>query len=123
MPGWTPQLCPGLFYRCQECLNRKPKTENDPREGGAFSILMVAGEEKIPHSGEYLKIDRPNKLVFNWVSPFSTNGSTVTLNFTALDDGNTAVELVHEKFIDEEARSNQEGGWGNMLDQLNVVLK
>ncbi|MFT5125454.1 MAG: hypothetical protein ACI9QL_003588 [Candidatus Omnitrophota bacterium] len=101
----------------------EPETENDPREGGAFSILMVAGEEKIPHSGEYLKIDLPNKLVFNWVSPFSTNGSTVTLIFTALDDGNTAVELIHEKFIDEEARSNHEGGWGNILDQLDAILK
>jgi uncharacterized protein YndB with AHSA1/START domain len=96
-----------------------PQTENDPREGGSFRIIMVVGDEKIPHTGTYLTINRPHELVFTWESPFSIEGSTVALQFFALDDNQTSLELTHRKFIDEQARSNHEGGWGNILDALD----
>ncbi|NOX43686.1 MAG: SRPBCC domain-containing protein [Gammaproteobacteria bacterium] len=99
-----------------------PKTENDPREGGSFVIKMRVGEDEIPHTGEYLEINRPSKLVFTWISPFSTVGSTVTINFKSIDDSTTDVELIHVKFADEESRSNHEGGWGSILDKLNETL-
>ena len=38
--------------------------ENDAREGGSFTIIMHVGDDKLPHTGEYLEINRPNKLVF-----------------------------------------------------------
>ena len=47
----------------------QPEVENDPREGGRFTIVMHVGEEKIPHTGSYLTVDRPNKLVFSWECP------------------------------------------------------
>ncbi len=99
-----------------------PQTQNEAHEGGYFEIIMQVGEDKIPHTGKYLEINRPDKLVFTWVSPFSTDDSTVTLIFTALGEDKTNVELTHIRFIDEEARSNHEGGWGNILDKLNEIL-
>lgn len=69
-----------------------------------------------------MEINRPTKLVFTWHSPCSIDDSTVTLNLSEIDDNNTHVELVHVKFIDEETRSDHEGGWGNILDKLNDVL-
>jgi len=99
-----------------------PQTETDAREGGSFTIIMHVGDDKIPHTGEYLEINRPDKLVFTWVSPFSTEGSTVTILFSDLGDDKTHVELTHIKFIDEESRANHEGGWGNILKTLNDVI-
>ena len=96
--------------------------ENDAQEGGSFTIIMHVEGEKLPHTGEYLEIDRPNKLVFTWMSHRSVDGSTVTLNFTRIDDNKTNVSLTHVKFIDEEARCDHELGWGNILDKLNGVL-
>jgi uncharacterized protein YndB with AHSA1/START domain len=98
-----------------------PSVENDPREGGGFTIVMMVGENKIPHTGNYLEIDRPNKLVFTWASPASLDDSTVTLVFTELEGGKTNVELTHVKFADEQSRSNHEGGWGNILAALDGV--
>jgi hypothetical protein len=46
----------------------------------------------------------------------------VALQFLALDDNQTRLELTHRKFIDEQTRSNHEGGWGNILDSLNDVV-
>lgn len=98
-----------------------PEVENDPREGGQFSIIMHVGDEQIPHTGEYLTVDRPHKLVFSWLSPFSTDGSEVTLNFSEPEPGITLIELTHIRFPDKESRSNHEGGWRNILDVLDQL--
>lgn len=96
--------------------------ENDPRVGGNFSIIMHFEGQKLPHTGEYLEIDRPHKLVFTWVSHASIENSTVTLSFNRRDDNTTDVSLSHVKFIDEEIRSNHEGGWRQILETLNTVV-
>ena len=97
--------------------------ENDPREGGSFTIIMHYRGEKLPHTGKYLEINRPDKLVFTWVSHHSAvENSTVTLNFIKVDDNKTNVALTHVKFIDEEMRSAHEGGWECILDKLDEVI-
>lgn len=99
-----------------------PEVENDAREGGSFSIVMQVGDDKIPHTGSYLTINRPHELVFSWLSPFSTDGSQVSLSFNAVDANTTEIELTHVTFPDEESRANHEGGWGNILDMLNQII-
>jgi uncharacterized protein YndB with AHSA1/START domain/DNA-binding transcriptional ArsR family regulator len=100
------------------------EVEIDAREGGQFRFVMHLGDEKIPHTGTYLEISRPDKLVFTWVSQYSVvDNSTVTLNFTQIADNKSKVLLTHVKFIDEEARSAHEGGWGCVLDKLNEVTR
>ena len=99
----------------------EPRTEVDAREGGRFAVYMLVGDQEIPHRGTYLEIRKPSKLVFSWESPFSTEGSTVSIQFTALSDERTEVELVHLKFKDEEARKDHEGGWKRILDVLAEV--
>jgi uncharacterized protein YndB with AHSA1/START domain len=97
--------------------------ETDAREGGHFTFIMHLGDEKIPHTGKYLDISRPDRLVFTWESQYSVvDNSTVTLKFTKIDDNKTNISLSHVKFIDEEARSAHEGGWGHVLDELNEVM-
>jgi uncharacterized protein YndB with AHSA1/START domain len=100
----------------------QPQTETDPRPDGSFTIIMQVGEDKIPHTGKYLEIRRPDKLVFSWISPFSADGSTVTLLFKDLGDNKTRVDLTQVKFLDEESRANHEGGWTNILTSLDKFL-
>lgn len=98
-----------------------PRAETDAREGGRFSIIMAAGDQEIPHGGDYLKLEPFSKIVFSWESPFSFEGSTVTLNFEEVDEG-THIELIHVKFLDEASRSRHESGWKAILTQLDTVL-
>jgi uncharacterized protein YndB with AHSA1/START domain len=100
----------------------QPQVENDAREGGRFSIIMQVGDERIPHTGTYLTLERPHRLAFSWESPFSTDDSVVTLLFDAIDSNTTRLDLSHVKFINEEARANHEGGWNNILDQLDQLI-
>lgn len=96
--------------------------ENDAQEGGSFSIIMHAGSDELPHTGKYLEIKRPDKLVFTWVSHCSVDNSIVTLNFKKIDHKKTNISLSHVKFIDEKTRSDHEGGWGNILGKLNEIM-
>ena len=100
----------------------EPEVENDAREGGSFSIVMDVGDNKIPHTGTYLIINRPIELSFTWQSPFSVDDSQVTLLLSVIDTNTTHIELTHNKFIDEETRSNHAGGWSNILDMLREII-
>ena len=95
-----------------------PEVSNDPREGGRFEIIMHVGDDKLPHTGTYLTLERPYRLEFSWESAYSTDDSRVLLEFSAIDDNATRVVLTHVKFLHEEARSDHEGGWSNILDRL-----
>jgi len=100
----------------------RPQVKTDACEGGEFAIVMQVGDDKIPHTGKYLEVNRPNKLVFTWKSPFSPEDSTVTLNFCDLGNNKTSIDLLHVKFIDEESRANHEGGWTNILETLSDLV-
>jgi len=98
-----------------------PKAATDPVEGGRFDIMMKAGDQELPHAGTYKKIDRHSKIIFTWESPFSVDGSTVTLDFKPVDGG-TEVNLHHVKFPTEESRDNHEGGWKSILAKLDEAV-
>lgn len=97
-----------------------PDVKNDPVEGGRFDIVMKAGDDEIPHAGTYREISRYSRLIFTWESPFSIDGSTVTLDFDEVD-GKTKVTLTHVKFPSEESRDNHENGWTAILAALDAA--
>ncbi|NKB51842.1 MAG: SRPBCC domain-containing protein [Rhizobiaceae bacterium] len=99
-----------------------PSASVEPQVGGRFAIVMQAGDQQIPHGGEYKEIDRFDRIIFTWESPFSVDGSTVTLNFKDADSGGTDLELIHVKFADEPTRDNHLGGWDSILATLDGVL-
>ncbi|NKB62583.1 MAG: SRPBCC domain-containing protein [Gammaproteobacteria bacterium] len=99
-----------------------PEVSNDPRTGGGFEIIMDVGDKKIPHHGEYVKIERPVRLEFSWNSPFSIEGSMVSILFEKIEEEKTKVTLTHTKFPNQESCDNHRVGWGNILDALEIVL-
>ena len=94
-----------------------PKVTNDPTEGGQFEIIMKAPSGDIPHTGTYKEISPHSRIVFTWDSPFTAEGSTVTLNF-AEANGATDVTLTHVTFPSEESRDNHNNGWTQILATL-----
>ena len=98
-----------------------PSAKNDPKQGGRFDIVMSTGEQEIPHAGTYKEISPHERIVFTWESPFSSDDSTVTLDFADAESG-TQVKLHHIRFVSEEARDNHNGGWGGILAALDAAL-
>jgi len=95
--------------------------KNDPREGGAFSLVMHGATADNAHEGHYVQIDRPRRLVFTWIS----NGtdrmlSLVTVSFTAVDGG-VRVDLEHEGIPNEEKAGAHSRGWASIMAKLAAL--
>lgn len=108
-------MCPGEGMTC-------PKAEVDAREGGAFLIVMTAGDKELPHKGEYKTISKYDELSFTWSSTMEETVGLVTLKFEDADAGGTKLTLHHEGFDSEESRGNHEGGWTRIVETLSRVV-
>jgi uncharacterized protein YndB with AHSA1/START domain len=94
------------------------RAETDPREGGTFRIVMADGERSLVHTGTYLEIDRPRRLVFTWSSPATGfRDSVVTVTFRSAP-GSTVVEIHQVGLPDEDARTSHGSGWTDALREL-----
>jgi len=103
-------MCPGDILTAEAQL--------DPRVGGSYRIVMKDATREYDHTGEYLVVDPPSKLVFTWIS--KGTGLLPTLVTVELFDrgGRCEVVLTHERLPDIEAVKRHQGGWGQILDRL-----
>jgi len=97
------------------------EAQSDPRVGGSFRVVMMGEGLRIEHTGTYLELDPPRRLVFTWVSPYTgPEPSMVTVELHPHDDG-TRLVLTHERLPAEVVDSHR-GGWGSMLERLTLTL-
>lgn len=98
------------------------RVDNDPVEGGRFSIVMVTADREIPHSGTYLEVSPHSRLAFTWESPHSLDDSVVTIDFAEPEPGSTEITVHQVKFRSEEARDGHIAGWNELLDALQKLF-
>ncbi|MFI5184075.1 MAG: SRPBCC domain-containing protein [Vicinamibacteria bacterium] len=93
--------------------------EVDARVGGRFRIVMKGPDCDHEHTGEYRVLERPNRLVFTWISE-STRGlaSIVTVDIRPRGTREVELTLTHEGLEDEATRSKHRSGWGDILRKL-----
>jgi uncharacterized protein YndB with AHSA1/START domain len=91
----------------------------DVRVGGRFRIDAASAGLSV--LGEYVVVDEPTALAFTWQWGGEGEETLVTLAFAATDAG-THLDLVHERFADEQARADHEQGWNDCLDRLPGFL-
>jgi uncharacterized protein YndB with AHSA1/START domain len=92
----------------------------DPVEGGVLRIDIGGGDIA---AGQYLEVDRPNRVVFTWgwqaMEALPPGSSTVTITLTARD-GDTVVELRHDGL--SPALSTEHGkGWTHFLARFAIL--
>jgi uncharacterized protein YndB with AHSA1/START domain len=93
----------------------------DPRVGGRFSFAVRRQDETIDHVGEYLAIERPNRLVFTW-GIANGDSSRVIVEIAARDNG-CELTLTHELHPDwADYAERTRGGWTTMLHALESDL-
>lgn len=90
----------------------------DARVGGKYRIDMVGASDVYRHHGEYLTIDRPKKLAFTWISPFTDNRpSVVTIELTPRGAQKCELVLTHTALPETQVQGHTRG-WTAMLDAL-----
>ena len=96
------------------------KVEVEPRVGGRFMIAERRGATLAEHFGEYVEIDRPRRLAFDFWTSFSEERTRVTVTIAA-EGGGSLVTLTHEGvWADWEEKTRQ--GWATILDGLARTL-
>jgi uncharacterized protein YndB with AHSA1/START domain len=94
---------------------------NDPREGGEFRLVMQGAAGRYEHTGRYVLIDRPRRLVFTWVSAGTEYRlSLVSILFTPVEEG-VRIDLEHEGIASEERAKGHERGWASILRKLSTL--
>ena len=107
---WLFRTADGVLERC----------EIDARVGGRFRIDERRGDEIAEHYGEYVALDRPRRLAFDFWTSFSDERTRVTIDITPDGDG-SLLTLTHEGvWADYEDRTRQ--GWTMILDGLARAL-
>lgn len=103
------------------------RAEVDARVGGRYAFVdRRDGEGDVEHSGEYLAIERPHRLVFTLTVPkYSANVDRVTVEIAPTKEG-CEVTLTHEMKMSEaeyvKYKERTEQGWLGILGGLEKTL-
>nr|AYM52871.1 hypothetical protein [Myxococcaceae bacterium MCy9487] len=99
------------------------RSEIDARVGGIFRFVDLRDGEEVEHTGEYLELDRPRRLVFTLTVPrYSQDRDRLTVDIVPLDSG-CEVTLTHEMSPDSEKyREGATRGWTELLGRFDVLL-
>jgi uncharacterized protein YndB with AHSA1/START domain len=101
----------------------RAEAELDARVGGRFRIVMKDAEAEHEHTGEYLVLDRPRKLVFTWISKATGWArTTVTVELRSLGNDRTELTLTHEG-LPESALPGHRSGWGDIAEKLERAVR
>lgn len=104
--------------------------ELELRVGGTWCFVVSENDEKKAYlTGEYLRIEPNEALVFSWshVEEFNsgkreaTPYSQVTVRFTGVDRG-TRLDLCHENIQSEDGRRGVGQGWSACATNLEEYL-
>ena len=95
--------------------------EIDARVGGRFLFVDRRNGEDVEHTGEYLELDRPKRLVFRFSVPkYSSAHTRVAIDIAPAGSG-CELTLVHEGVLLEYEAQTQRG-WKMILDALAASL-
>jgi len=97
------------------------RVEINARVGGRFVFVERRSGEDVEHTGEYLELDRPKRLVFGFSVPkYSTAVTRVAIDIVPAGSG-CELTLVHEGVLPEYEAQTQ-SGWKMILDALATNL-
>ena len=100
---------------------RMVRAEIDARVSGAFCFVDRREGEDVEHTGKYLEIDRPRRLVFTFAVPkYSDESTHVTVAIVAQGTG-CELTLTHEG-VPTEWADGSKSGWAMILDGLATTV-
>jgi uncharacterized protein YndB with AHSA1/START domain len=94
----------------------------DARIGGSLRFLMSFPDEQIEVTGEYVALDRPERLCFTWrCSDTGDLESIVTVLFAPHADDQTLMTIIHSQQPADLVSQHREG-WSSVAEQIEKSL-
>jgi uncharacterized protein YndB with AHSA1/START domain len=98
--------------------------EIDARVGGRYRLVDRRNDEDAVHTGEYLELERPRRIVFTFaVGDEGATGDRVAVDISP-SDGASDVTLTHEmdpQWAEYADRTRE--GWAGILDGLAAAVR
>jgi uncharacterized protein YndB with AHSA1/START domain len=98
--------------------------EIDPRVGGRFRLVDRRNGDDAVHTGEFLALERPRRIVFTFsVGDEAAEGDRVSVDIVSRD-GACDVTLAHEmdpRWAEYADRTRE--GWAGILDGLAAAVR
>ena len=102
-------------------MGRMVRAEIDARVGGRFTFVEEREGKEVLHTGEYLELVRPVKMVFTFAVPeYSSEVSTVEILLAHLGEG-CELKLVNSGVPGEHVEGTR-AGWAGILLKARDVL-
>jgi uncharacterized protein YndB with AHSA1/START domain len=100
---------------------RMVRAEIDARVGGRYTFVEQRDGNEVLHTGEYVELLRPLRMVFTFAVPeYSSEVSTVEINLAHLGEG-CELKLINSGVPREYAEGTREG-WARILLRARDVL-
>lgn len=97
------------------------RAEIDARVGGHFRFVDLRNGEEVEHVGEYLTIERPHRLVFDFAVPqYNPQKTRVAVEIESQGPG-CVLSLVHQD-VPEAFAARTHTGWSKILDALSASM-
>ena len=93
----------------------------EPRAGGTFRVDLNGRDVA---RGEYVTVDRPDRVVFTWgweADDALTAPGSSTVEVTLRPDGDGTVVRLRHTDLPEEARGAHAHGWEHYMERLGVA--
>jgi uncharacterized protein YndB with AHSA1/START domain len=97
------------------------RAESDARVGGRYSFVERRGDVDVLHTGEYLELVRPSRIVFTFAVPqFSDAVSKVEIDIAPIGEG--CVLTLTNSGLPAEWAEKTKTGWAEILMTAEKVL-
>jgi uncharacterized protein YndB with AHSA1/START domain len=95
----------------------------DARADGAWKATMILGPEmRFDWRGEYVEVERPNRLVLTTTFEPGDEREVLTVNLTAVDGGTAMVFSQTGGHLSAEEYEGTTAGWHTVFDAMDAVL-
>jgi uncharacterized protein YndB with AHSA1/START domain len=100
------------------------RCEINARVGGTFTIVDRRHGENVAHTGTYLELARPSRIVFTLTVPkFSSESNTVTIEITPLARGcELTLTQTMAATAADDVRKRVEQGWRAIVEVAGTLL-
>lgn len=119
--AWTDPAKVRAWIASPESGDVLVRVDLNPRVGRGFALVVRRAGEEVCHSGEYIEVVKPRRLVFTWVVPAVSKETTlVSIDLQAVWSG-TDLTLKHERVLPAD-RTRTEARWAGILDTIGSLL-
>lgn len=100
------------------------RAETDPRVGGKYVFVDRRDDEDVEHTGEYLELDRPHRLVFTFLVPAHSSEAAIVEIDIAAEGADACVLTLRQKMPAAYAayKDRTAQGWTMIIGNLEKAL-